>query len=263
MSEKLAAILPCRSVPETVEFYKAIGFEVTYYQERPYAYAVVRHGDVELQFAALKNFDPAGSYGGCYITTDDVDALYAKFRSGLKRERGKIPTRGIPRIGPLKDTTYGVRQFIMADPGGNSIRIGQQISEDLHHSPVPKEPVAKALHMASLLGDSKEDYAAAAKILDRLLSSETPVVIPPPARVKALILRAAMAVHLDDTPLAARLLAEADQIPLTPTDRTDLSDDLLRAEDLRDTLAPDVPMPDIPVPDVPIPDIPLPDAPVP
>lgn len=244
MSEKLAAMLPCRSVPETVEFYKAIGFEVTFYQERPYAYAIVRHGDVELQFAALKNFEPAESYGGCYITTDDVDALYAKFRSGLKRERGKIPTSGIPRIGPLKDTTYGMRQFIMADPGGNSIRIGQQISEDLHHSPVPKEPVAKALHMASLLGDSKEDYAAAAKILDRLLSSET-LVAPPPARVRALILRAAMAVHLDDTPRAARLLAEADQIPLTPTDRASLSDDLLRAEDLRAT---PLPQPQIPSP---------------
>ncbi|MFF3213757.1 bleomycin resistance protein [Streptomyces sp. NPDC002886] len=232
MSEKLAAILPCRSVPETVDFYKAIGFEVTFYQERPYAYAVVQHGDVELQFMALKGFDPAGSYGACYITTDDVDALYAKFRSGLKQELGKIPTRGLPRIGPLKDTTYGVRQFIMADPGGNSIRIGQPISEDLHHAPVPKEPVAKALHMASLLGDSKEDYPAAAKILDRLLSSD----VPPPARVKALILRAAMAIHLDDTPLAARLLSEADQIPLPAPDRTSLADDLLRAEDLRDNL---------------------------
>ncbi|MFB6524195.1 bleomycin resistance protein [Streptomyces sp. NPDC056401] len=232
MSEKLAAILPCRSIPETVGFYKAIGFEVTFHQERPYAYAVVRHGEVELQFMALKGFEPAGSYGACYITTDDVDGLYAKFRGGLKRELGKIPTRGLPRIGPLKDTTYGVRQFIMADPGGNSIRIGQPISEDLHHAPVPKEPVAKALHMASLLGDSKEDYPAAAKILDRLLSSDT-LEVPPPARVRALILRAAMAVHLDDGPLAARLLSEADRIPLSASDRASLADDLLRAEDLR------------------------------
>ncbi|MCP3760754.1 VOC family protein [Streptomyces sp. TBY4] len=230
MSEKLAAILPCGSISETVDFYKAIGFEVTFLQERPYGYAVVQHGEVELQFMAIKGFVPAESYGACYITTDDVDGLYAKFRGGLKGELGKIPTRGLPRIGPLKDTTYGVRQFIMADPGGNSIRIGQPISDDGHHSPVPKERVAKALHMASLLGDSKEDYPAAAKILDRLLSTDVPAA----ARVKALILRAAMAAHLDDTPLAARLLSEADQIPLSASDRASLADDLLRAEDLRD-----------------------------
>ncbi|MET9857044.1 hypothetical protein ABZY57_29445 [Streptomyces sp. NPDC006450] len=43
-----------------------------------------------------------------------------------------------------------------------------------------------------------------------------------------------MAIHLDDTSLAARLLSEADQIPLSAADRAALADDLLRAEDLRD-----------------------------
>ena len=39
-----------------------------------------------------------------------------------------MPTRGIPRIGALRDMSYGVRQFLLTDPGGNIIRIGQPLA---------------------------------------------------------------------------------------------------------------------------------------
>ncbi|WP_214317307.1 bleomycin resistance protein [Nonomuraea sediminis] len=229
MAEKLSAMLPCPSIREIVDFYEALGFSLTYLQERPYGYAVVALGEIELHFFPIKGFDPAASYGACYIMTTDVDDLYRRFREGLKQALGRVPTRGIPRIGPLKNTAYDVRQFIMADPGGNSIRVGQPIPS----APPPTDPVARALRLASLLGDSKEDYPAAARILDRLLTGDA---LPAADRVRALILRAAMAMHLADPTLATHLLNEATQIPLDTPTRQSLTDDLTRAQDLRTTL---------------------------
>ena len=46
---------------------------------------------------------------------------------GLRAALGRVPSRGVPRIGALRDMSYGVRQFIVVDPGGNYIRIGQPI----------------------------------------------------------------------------------------------------------------------------------------
>jgi len=55
-------ILPCQSINETLHFYVALGFEITYQQTRPNTYACVRRDDIELHFFALKELAPADSY---------------------------------------------------------------------------------------------------------------------------------------------------------------------------------------------------------
>ena len=127
MTERTIPILPCRSIDDVLAFYEALGFAVTYRQERPNTYAVVVRGGIELQFFVLKGLDPAASYSTCYVLVSDVDWLYARSRRASARPLGRVPTRGIPRIGALRDMSYGVRQFIVVDPGGNYIRIGQPI----------------------------------------------------------------------------------------------------------------------------------------
>ncbi|MBE1532399.1 bleomycin resistance protein [Actinomadura algeriensis] len=230
MGQKTIPIFPCRSIADTWEFYRALGFEQTTWQTRPNPYLGVRHGDVDVQFYGWKKHDPAASMHMCYVVTDDVNALYESFRSGLKEALGRIPTRGLPRVSVLKDMTYGVRQFLLTDPDGIQLRIGQQISENLDHAPIPSEPVAKALHMAALLGDSKEDHRAAARILDKLLKNGEPLT--PSERLKALTLRADMALHLDDPDRARTLLSEAHAVPLNDAERAALKDELVRLEDM-------------------------------
>ncbi|TDD72887.1 bleomycin resistance protein, partial [Actinomadura rubrisoli] len=175
MGETTIPIFPCRSIETTWEFYRALGFEQASWQTRPNPYLSVRRGDIVLQFYGWKKHDPATSMHMCYVVTTDVDTLFESFRTNLKQALGRIPTRGLPRLSSLKDMSYGVRQFLITDPDGIQLRIGQPISDNLEHSPIPQERVAKALHMAALLGDSKEDYPAAAKILDHLLASDAPV----------------------------------------------------------------------------------------
>ncbi|GHC57975.1 bleomycin resistance protein [Streptomyces flavofungini] len=233
MAEKTIPLLPCQTVQPIVDFYTALGFETTYLQKSPYAYAVVERGTVELQFFGMKQYDPKVSISGCYILTDDVESLHAAFRAGLKAAYGKIPSRGLPRIGPLKDMSYGVRQFLMTDPGGNSIRVGQPISEDQQHRAAPKETFARALHIADLFVDSKEDLPGAAKVIDRALAltDERPT---PAQHLRLLVLRGDLAQRLGEDALAGRLLEEAAGIALTEEEREEARDAVVRLVELRE-----------------------------
>ncbi|MFC8763810.1 bleomycin resistance protein [Streptomyces sp. NPDC057193] len=233
MSEKTIPILPCRTIQPVLDFYTALGFEVTFQQRSPNPYAVVARGGIELHFFGTRQYEPAESVSTCYVVTDDVDRLYDAFRAGLKATFGRIPTRGLPRIGALKDTSHGMRQFLMTDPGGNCIRIGQQTSEDPHHRPAPKETFAKALHMASLFADSKDDPTGAAKIIDRALRLED----ERPTRVelfRLLVLRADISERLGDRTAATTALDRAAALHLTREERESVHDDAERLEDLRD-----------------------------
>ncbi|NYI03519.1 bleomycin resistance protein [Allostreptomyces psammosilenae] len=234
MTEKTIPILPCQQIQPVVDFYSALGFETTFLQKSPYPYAAVRRGPVELQFLGMKQYDPTQSYSSCYIVTDDVDGLYAAFREGLRAAYGRIPSRGLPRIGPLKDMSYGMRQFLMTDPGGNSIRVGQQISEDQHLRPAPKGTFERALHTADLFVDSKEDLPGAARIIDRVLGleDERPTAVQ---HLRLLVLRGDIAQRLGDDALAARLLERAAEIEgeLGDEEVESVRDTLLRLAELR------------------------------
>ncbi|OKI07295.1 bleomycin resistance protein [Streptomyces sp. CB02923] len=246
MAETVIPILPCPSIDEILDFYRALGFEVTSHQKNPNPYCGVRLRGIELQFFGMKSYDPSSSYSTCYVLTDDVDELHASFRAGLKAALGKVPTRGLPRIGALKDMSYGVRQFLMTDPGGNCIRIGRPIADSFEYTAVPKERYARALHQATLIGESKGDHAVAARIIDRALDGGTAGTGdggtagtgadagPSPLQlVLLLVLRADMAAQLDGLRAAAPWLDRADAVELGDADRQAARDALRRAADLR------------------------------
>jgi hypothetical protein len=237
MPEKTIPILPCRTLQPVLDFYTALGFEVTYQQRSPNPYAVVERGGIELQFFGMKQYEPTEAVSTCYVLTDDVDGLYEAFRAGLRKTYGRIPTRGLPRVGPLKDMTYGVRQFLMTDPGGNCVRVGQRTGGERHHGPAPEETFARALHFASLLADSKGDAPGAAKVIDRVLclTDETPTGVQ---LLQLLVLRADVAARLGDEEATATALARAAALDLTGAERDLGRDALTRLADLRGSLRP-------------------------
>ena len=230
--DRMIPLLPCRSIDDQIDFYESLGFEVTYRQKAPNVYASVQRGAIELQFFVLKGYEPANSYSTCYVLVSDVDRLHADFRDGLKRSLGRVPTRGIPRIGALGDMSYGVRQFLLTDPGGNIIRIGQPLAKT---DPVrPTTRLGKALETATLLMHSKGDPETTARVLDAAMADDPDA--PDVVGVQARILRAEAAHALGDDALATRLLNEAAEVDLAAEDRTTISDDFARAEELRSAL---------------------------
>ncbi|MFJ8230356.1 bleomycin resistance protein [Streptomyces sp. NPDC094448] len=238
MAEKTIPLLPCHSplMADVVAFYEALGFVTTLRQTSPYAYAVVERDDVELQFFGMKEYDPAASYSGAYVLTGDVDGMHSAFRAGLKAAYGRIPARGLPRIGPVKDMSYGVRQFLVTDPTGNSLRIGQLTGEkgaDGTIPPAPKEPFERALHHAVLFADSKEDLPAAARVVRRALdrTDRTPTAVQ---LLKLLVLGGDIAQRQGDGAAARELLARAGAVPLSAEEREAVRDDLARLAELTD-----------------------------
>ncbi|MFB7345107.1 bleomycin resistance protein [Streptomyces hydrogenans] len=231
MSEKTIPVLPCRTIQPVLDFYTALGFEVTFHQKSPNPYAVVQRDGMQFHFFGMKHYEPAESFSTCIVQTDDIDGLYETFRARLKEAYGRVPNRGLPRIGPLKDTSHGVRQFLMSDPGGNCIRVAQPTSDSQHHRQAPKETFARALHHAGLLADSKEDPEAAAKIIDRAL--RLPDERPTPVQLlRLLVLRADVATRLGDEDAATGALSAASAVALTAEERESAREDLERLAQL-------------------------------
>ncbi len=233
--DRMIPILPCRSIDDQISFYESLGFEVTYRQKTPNVFAAIRRGPIELQFFTLKGYEPGNSYSTCYVMVSNVDQLYADFRAGLKQSLGRIPTRGMPRIGAIGDMSYGVRQFLLTDPGGNIIRIGQPLEKTDAAAGEPPSPLERALSAASLLLHSKVDPETAARVIDDALAA-TPDASDP-LRLEAWVIRADAAHALGDNALAASLLDQIGRVVLDAADSARLADELARADELRSTLA--------------------------
>jgi len=113
-------ILPSRDLAETRAFYERLGFHASGWWPREFGgYAILRRGDLSMHFFAFPEIVPAHSYAQCYWRVHDVDALYAEYL------QADLPGSGIPRLGPLEDRDWGMREFAVIDPSGNLVRIGQ------------------------------------------------------------------------------------------------------------------------------------------
>ncbi len=235
-NETMIPCLPCGSIDEVLAFYVAMGFEITYQQTRPNIYGCVKRDGIDLHFFAMKGVDPANSYSTCLVLVDDVNALHATFTANLRQNLSRVPIAGIPRITkPNNKNSSGDFRFNVVDPGGNYIRFIQRTSPP-EQTDAPEAALTKlgrAIRAADLLVNAKGDFAAAAKQLDTAmseggqgsgeLSSE---------RVKALILRAEIALNMDDPALAKAMLEQVDGIVLNDDERTALEGEFQRASEL-------------------------------
>ena len=111
-------ILPSRSVENTRDFYRKLGFNCKIWGA-PHFYAILTRGSVEIHFFTHTKLDPAESSAGCYIRVQNVDGIYEVFA------KANLPKAGIPRIDQLETKPWGMREFAIVDPDGNLIRIGQ------------------------------------------------------------------------------------------------------------------------------------------
>jgi hypothetical protein len=204
--ERTFPILPCRQLGDVLPFYAALGFAVTYRQERPNPCAVVRREDLELHFFGLPEFDPEQSLGSVVVTVPDPDGLYRAFAEGLRAAYGKVPLRGIPRLLRPRSKQGTVRGFSVVDPGGNWLRVSRTGDRE-ERAPVSRG-LARVLEVAARQGDSHGDEQAAIAILDRGLARHPDA--PAADREAALVYRAELAIRTGDHATARALL---DQVP--------------------------------------------------
>ena len=113
-------ILPSRSLPDTLTFYKRLGFDGKILGEGD-SYAILTRGTVEIHFFLHQDLRPAESHAGCYVRVKDVDAMHRAMASA------GLPGWGIPRLDRVGDKPWGMREFALVDPDGNLVRMGQVI----------------------------------------------------------------------------------------------------------------------------------------
>lgn len=189
-------VLPCKAIGETLAFWENMGFSITYRQDRPYQYGVVERNGHQLHFVRVKGAEPG--YTGCLMMVENVGQVYSDFCNALKTQLGRIPNRGIPRISRMRP---GQSRFTVTDVSENSvivIQIGEKDEVEYEDAdPATLTPLQKAISLALRLRDFKEDYPAAAKVIDTAISKMTEEE-PEKDREKAVEIRRSLISLMED-----------------------------------------------------------------
>lgn len=235
MINRIVPILPCKSLDELLAFYKQLGFEVTYYQKSPNPYAVVEKGWMRLDFYGIKHHDPKKCYHTCYIVAEEADELYEQFSNALRKQSGKLPTRGLPRISEIRDKSSGVREFMFSDVAGNCIRIGRKIGNTEEHEypaaiMAANKRLSLVLDFAYRSEDEPDEYEKVSVLLDKAIEREKE--FPCINLYKAMTLRADIAIQQENLSLAKQLLDEIKTSPLFSENKAKYRTELQRVSDL-------------------------------
>ena len=112
--QRLQAALGVRDVPASIAFYAdTLGFRVRAEMGEPVDFALLAKDAVTL--ALVKAAEPAvAAFACCYIYVNDVEAMHADC------ERA-----GATIVSPLTRHPWGNHDFVIRDPDGHRIAIGQ------------------------------------------------------------------------------------------------------------------------------------------
>ncbi len=224
--------LPCVSVAESLDFYRALGFEVTYRQRSPNEYAVVRQGSCELHLFGLKGLKPEDGYTTCCVVVPDAAPLHQQFSDALRQKYGKLPIAGFPRITRFKP---GQTRFTLTDPSGNSVICVTRSAHEGGGKAAGLTGLAKAVDTAAKLRDESGDDESAAKVLDVALARYAGA--PAVDRARALAARAELAVALGEADKLEAVRVELQAVPLSDEDRERYAAELRAAEELEREVA--------------------------
>ncbi|RDI67082.1 glyoxalase [Nocardia pseudobrasiliensis] len=224
-------ILWSGDLPQTLDFYRALGYIVTAEQTRPYHYGAVTRDGCDVHFGpSPRPIDPgAVAYVGCLVIVDEVEDLHAEFSAALRARYGKVPSRGIPRITRFRP---GQTRFTVVDPVGNSIIYIRRGEPDFEHGGAKSlTGLSRAIDNARNLRDFKNDDRAAARVLETGLRRHG-TQSSTSNRARALAILAEIAIATADLTRASELRREISTLDLTAEDRATIAADLREVDDL-------------------------------
>jgi len=225
-------VLFAASLDETLNFWEVLGYEKTYYQKSPYGYAVMSRGEYGLHFIQQKWLKPEENPYGCLVMVTDVELVHQNFSKAMKGKLGRVPNKGLPRITRIRP---GQTRFTVTDPSGNwvtFIKFGDE-DEDITVNSEQRgdqSPMEFAISRATRFREFKLDIAGAAKILDVALErhgGEAPLLI-----ARALLLRADIAIDLEETAIARANLEKLRELTLSTEDRDSLNSEIERLNEI-------------------------------
>lgn len=166
-NETTVPLLQCTSPEETLAFWRALGFAVTYEQTRPYLYLAFHWSGFDLHYSrAATGTDAAQERtGGCLVMVDEVAPYHTAFTAAMRGAHGKMLVKGLPRITRFRP---GASRFTVMDPSGNSIIFIQRDEpiEVEYGGSKDLRGLAKVLDNARILREFKHDDLAAFRALN-------------------------------------------------------------------------------------------------
>jgi catechol 2,3-dioxygenase-like lactoylglutathione lyase family enzyme len=97
-----------------VTFYTGkLGFDVAF--RNGGVYTIVRRDGVEIGLALDRTGSRSGR-GSCYVKMTGVDSMYSE-----------LVANGVAIAHELKNEAYGMREFMVTDPEGNTVNFGEAV----------------------------------------------------------------------------------------------------------------------------------------
>ena len=114
---RIAAAVPVRDISQALGFYQGIlGMSVTFTNGDPVGFVILRRDAAELHLTLVKGHR-ACRHNVAHLMVADATALHEH-----------LVSNGVRIVKGLRDAGYGLRGFVMADPDGNRIDVGQRLT---------------------------------------------------------------------------------------------------------------------------------------
>lgn len=118
-SVELGRMAPCiavRNIEESVSFYTSmLGMQKTFENGNPVGFVIMKKDRAELHLSLCRDKKPQ-IHNVAHLKVSDAKALFDHLsKSGVRIIKG------------LRDQQYGLRDFVISDPDGNRIDIGQPL----------------------------------------------------------------------------------------------------------------------------------------
>lgn len=114
---RLAPCIPVSDVARAVAFYESVfGMHKTFENGDPVGFVIMKGDDAELHLTLVREHRGA-THNVMHLIVDGAEELYRRCEAA----------DGARIIERLRDAPWGMRTFVVADPDGNRIDIGQPI----------------------------------------------------------------------------------------------------------------------------------------
>lgn len=115
---RVATTIPVSDIERARQFYgQVFGLDVAFQNGNPVGFMILKRDDAELHLTLVKGHKGASHNVAHMIVSDAEEAHRRCIEAG-----GRI-------IKSMKDAEWGLRTFVMADPDGNRIDIGQPLPQ--------------------------------------------------------------------------------------------------------------------------------------
>ena len=115
---RFAPCVPVSDIARAVAFYESVfGMEKTFENGDPVGFVILKQGGAELHLTLVKDHVGKTQNVAHLLVDAGVDELYRRCEAAA----------GARIIKRMRDAPWGLRTFVVADPDGNRLDIGQRM----------------------------------------------------------------------------------------------------------------------------------------